>query len=669
MKRILLLFSVLLCVPSVQALDDEPDQLCWEYFGMEPAFIRHFYEWAETHPLPFKAEAARVPEKAPCVRFAAYEFKTGNAAWHPDTKKGVRFLAGPGSHNFQDKGNVTIHIPESGVYRMWVRYRHTQGKNESFSLVLRHAPSANPAEDSIEQIATLFRQCFARSNPHPGRPCDPIPPIASVPTPPGGFMWEGTHRTAYLEKGDYVLSFLGGQFPNRPALQITDVLFTADPMLNPEGRDIPYGASMQEPSAEWKDARYGYRPGADRPDRVSPELLAYWEQWRAALLDKLAVSEYADYVWGYLASLVYFDEESNLIGRVAEVRRQKQMDARPCDAYFFKGTDFTACAPSGTQQRGKGWAYNEFQAKSYGCRDNISCPASSDDRTAKLELDIRQAGKYQLYIQYYGWGGTTLVELSGPDGKVFGSMLAGKESGINWNGSPRIELPAGKVTLTLKCAANPWNPGSNGTRVILGGVLTQRMDYVPGRREIGTSDGRNVGSETLGFWRSNDPWAGFTRYSRPGSVYYHQYRPLDWKLVPDEEINRTEHQVEVMSGEVLSELVMVRNNGSEKNRPHARSEGRCPRFRPRGDLHLAFGRCLVADASSEADEGDGAAEAEYGSVGDGGLPEGEGREIPCDAEIRREDRDVRCDGEGESGGYAGAADLSVCGAVSAEEQL
>ena len=540
-------------------VEDEPDQLSWSTFADEPAFIRDFYVWAKENPPPVRLKKSGAPAECPYVWIKAADLASDNVQWQVQTNDGVRVMRGPGGHNFWDHLRTTVEIPVSGTYRMWIAYRHRQGWNETFNVAMTPAADVIGPETPVETAFTAFDQCFARSNGFRGRRIDPIPEICDVPTPEGGYLWEGTHRLAYLKAGKYVLTFKGGQYDQHPDMLIRDILFVQDPLFVPTEKDMREKSEtgVMNPCADYLNPLFAVRPGA-RYEEMPKKILAYWKVWRNHLYDKLERSERTDYVWGYLATYNYFDEEANLIGRVREVRTQKRRDARPCETHKFSGLDFP---------ENDAWKRDRFQREYYGLKENITCGAKNPkgtEGTTSLDVKIRQGGRYWLWVQYYGWGGTTEVSVSAK-GKRCGAVTAGREDGGGRVArSEAFELPAGNIKLSLRYAGDKkTGKAEGGASVILRVVLTQNPALEPfTNRECEQPDGAKVGAEDLGWWRQN-PFGGLTRCSPPATWRYNQYGPNHWDPLPENQICATSYATNAMIGEVRTELLVVRNNTDE----------------------------------------------------------------------------------------------------------
>ena len=340
------------------AEDDEPDALSWERFADEMPFVAHFLEWAATNPPPQNgsvshgvgAQPVMPPADFPCLwaRLADVQLIANQKIWcNTNFVKGAGCVAlkGPPFHYYPGSSAAfDVEVAEEGDYRLWCRFWRPGPKSSgTFNVSLSESPSDNPAEDNIGVFTVALGQTFARTPSAPYRPLDPIPDIRSTSYPSDGWMWEASHRRAHLTPGRWRVTFRTGAYPEQPGAVVSDVVLTADPMLDfaamPEaasggpladmngarmGNGVVHGRLPA--SAASRNPLFAIRPGVGLAE-ASPARLAWWRRWRDALYDKLCDAEYTDYVWGYLASLNCFDEDSNLIGRVREVRSQKGYDA------------------------------------------------------------------------------------------------------------------------------------------------------------------------------------------------------------------------------------------------------------------------------------------------------------------------------------------------------
>ena len=540
--------------------DDEPDSLCWDRFADEIPFIEHFYAWAKTHPLNLSTpQPLNSSTSYPYVwlKMPEVDLVTNDGVWsNTNAVNGTGVLKGPRSHNICSFCHFDATVPVEGTYRLWCRYwRKSAKSSNTFNLSVTPMPSDKPAEDDIDTVLTKFQQTFARSRSHNERCGDPTPEIMTVEPGPDGWGWESSHRTAHLRPGKYRFAFKTGQYPGHDGVYLSDIVLTADPMLDPGSQAMPAksGTGTFAASAGVRNPLYAVRPGADLA-KAPAARLAWWRQWRDALYDKLCDAEHTDYVWGYLATLNCFDEDSNLIGRIREVRTQKSVDARPSTVVKLTGSDFANV---------NGWGESGHMVKSYSQRNNISHDGKTNESTY-AEIEIPRAGRYQLKVRYYGWNGASraAVEIGGRD---CGGVLVGVEGGANnWAMSDVLELPAGKGRVTLTTCYNPKHggkpaPKSYNTTCVTRVILTERIDLGVDNAEVQYPDGKTIGKGDLGFW-CQDPFNAFSRFSQPAIWSWNQFGPDHWTPLASEEIGKTQHAVEAISGEVKSQLLLIRNN-------------------------------------------------------------------------------------------------------------
>ena len=405
--------------PTPDLDDDEPDSLSWELLSQDRVFIGHFLDWAATNPPPKGAApegAEAVPAEYPFIhaRLAEVALAANQSIWcNTNFVKGAGCVAlkgPPWHHHVGSSASFEFDVTKEGDYRLWCRYWRPGKKfSGTFNVSVSCAPSGSPTDDGLEVFTSKLSQTLARTPPFPHRPCDPIPDIRSTPYPPDGWAWEGSHKLAHLSPGRYRVTFTTGTYPDQRGAVVSDILLTADPVLDPAVADaLPTPA---EP-AQTKDAgiEHGVLPASPdsrnplfslRPrsgSKASPAIRDWWRRWRDALFDKLCDAEYSDYVWGYLASLNYFDEESNLIGRVREVRAQKtaDLDATVPDKVgdgdlafwvqdpFAPFTRFSPPSSGWRQERNGSYVWTPLAAEKIGLTEHEAAAMSGEVKSLML---------------------------------------------------------------------------------------------------------------------------------------------------------------------------------------------------------------------------------------------------------------------------------------------
>ena len=566
--------------------DDEPDQLSWELCSQDQVLLHHFLDWAATNPPPSGIESREpVPDTVPAVWFKPAELPAlePHKSWYVDTREGPDAFRH--YHNVSVLASrplrLVIDVPVSGTYRLWMRYRHEKGRIEPLRVRLSRAPEGLLRDDTGGASFPLLEQVFSRAQEFPcsngNRPFDPIPTSAVLPTPKGRYRWEGTHKTAYLEKGRYLLTFSGGSFGSMNHRVITDLLLAADPFYAPPDTLTKKAAAVESlpASAEYRAPLYALRPGGQT--NAPQELVSWWRAWRRSLLDDLAAREHSDdYDWGYLASLVYFDEETNLIGRPSEIAAAKRYDALPPATFSLYGRDFATEGP---------WTIGQVPFKTnltdryYYAYDGSSAVISKAGASggARATVAVPEKGRYVLWVLVakspfqpqriqplrlsVANAGRTVLDRTIAD-RVDDRQL------FHWLWMPLLDLEKGPAEIAFSL---PPGTATGADCHVCRVVLTGRTDFNP-KREIEfpgpassiTEDGR------LHFWRA-DPFGAFTRHSTPGvwkglglvsqlgTIGLHRAAAYAWAPLPEGELDKAAHEISVASGDVASEMLILRN--------------------------------------------------------------------------------------------------------------
>ena len=623
------------------AQDDEPDSLSWERFSQDRTILLHYLDWAATNPPPAGAAEgasakAAAPESFPFVWVkAAKEPFTATNVWRVGSWHNEECLYCPAYTT--PRTYQTIEVPEDGTYRFWIRQAHTKGTSESNFFRLAPAlDDSNPAERPPDAIFTALDQTFCRANGFRGgigytRPNDPAPEILSHPTPPDGFLWEATRKTAFLKKGRYSVTFASGVVTTpRSPLCITDYVLVGDPFFSPEGMTMASTTNGHwKTPPETRSPLYAVRPGVGMAEGVepSPALAAWWKAWREALYRRLADEEKrGEYLWGNIAASMAFDEESNAIDRPSRLLALRESNAQPPEILYAYGDEF--------EHRNAWVGETGYYHRVHTARAIRS--EGSRYGTASYEFDVPRAGTYHLWTLVYlshildGYsrgamridiaaGGKTLASyiVGAGDGSVVpvvtakksqeepassddldafdlfdsltvgdnataamadrkrGSPLQANEGNLLrhdvWNDSGPLELPAGKVKVSVTSVTPPWGATSEGRvyrRIFCRAILTARDDYCPDLIHE-SPIGDRVGDGPVGFWRSSDPWAGVGRFS-PAAIGRYSYtagtnycRVYSWTPLPEGEVNAPRHAVKAVRGERVMELLVIRNNTGE----------------------------------------------------------------------------------------------------------
>jgi len=403
--------SAVLLSLAVVARDDEPDALSDELLTQDRVLLKALFDWAKENPPPKSVSGVKAVARVPYVRFRAADFAPATGDWKRIEHKLGPVLQGPRGHNCASC-TFAVDIPEDGYYRLWTRYLHGSNTCETFRAEV-HPPKL-PFD--------AFDERFAWTVEWPYHPIDPIPDIQSVPATEDAFVWEPSRKMARLKRGRWAITVSGFRAGYHRCPSVSDFLFVGDPFFAPEGEgaDVPVGAGSVVTSPE-VSSRVFAAVRALVSDRAASDVEDWWRRWRKTLVARLGDPAKGDYDWGYFASLVYFDEESNCIARPSEIRAMKR--------YF------------------KAWP------------DLLRRGFKTDDETS-------------------------------------------------------------------------WRfPDTN-----------------------------TVGRGALGFWRSPNPWSGFTRFSPPMLGRPRWRQTMIKEFVDAREIDRTEHVRTATRGDWASELLMIRNN-------------------------------------------------------------------------------------------------------------
>ncbi len=553
--------------------------------------LRHFYDWAATNPPPAVASAGQpAPDTftAIWIKPAELPFVEPHTNWRVDPKWGAGALRYNNSVAVIASRplRLVFEIPVSGTYRLWMRYHHEEGRIEPRRVGLSRAPEGLLRDDTGGASFPLLEQVFSRAQEFPcsngNRPFDPIPTSAVLPTPKGGFRWEGTHKTAFLEKGRYMLTISGGSFGGMNIHVITDFLLAADPFFTPQDEFSKEAPCLEQlpTTPEYRNPLYSVRPGCDDAS-ASPALRAWWKDWRRALLDDLRAREHSrDYDWGYLASLVYFDEETNLIGRPSEIAAAKRYDALPPTTLAFRGDEFAAES---------GWTHGDTPFKTnvtdryYAAYDGSrALVASGADGRATLSLDVPEKGRYVLWLlvgksPFANGSRMPITVRVTSGGRAAGERVVARRLDERrlffWLDAGVMDLEAGPATVEILPAPEARSQRFDATYVSRG-ILTARTDFNPIREIEFPPDARDdAPAGGLHFWRA-DPFGAFTRHSAPGvwngrglvgqlgTPGLHCPCAYAREPLPQGELDKADgHKVAVASGDIASELLIVRNCG------------------------------------------------------------------------------------------------------------
>lgn len=569
----LIFFSMGYGLSASDASDDEPDQLSWEFFGKNRLAFAHFKEWAAGNPPPETAKRV-MPEKFPLVWLKAGAMKASGNGWEhcriyesgrnfviskenadmSDMTEGQKkyhieklasgevVLKGPEGHNWA-ANTMDVEIPQDGEYRIWVKYFHNNAQARGFTVSVLDKDGLSGYSHSFDR--NPFAAGFDRK-----------PKIDK----PDGFLWEDFLTPVFMKKGTYTLKIAGDICNGFAPTLISAIVFAADPCYIPDTPpskaalftgEVPVSDNTKK---DW--ALMCVRPGMIPFESAAPELQKYWLSWRHAFIDRLANYRGRDYDWSYLASMAYFDEDHNLIARPSQIASQTKCDDTPTFICSLTGKDFKLSDSSDSKWTVSRMKLN-WQLKSM--TDAIS-PAGEKSE-ASTELDIPRKGKYYIWLQYaYEPESEIKISIRAQDGK---SVLE-KKLNTAGNGSAKTdfmwtdfvsELSAGKHKITLLGKKSRKMQKASS---IASMVVTSRTDFTPEKR-FDISDGKKIGTGSTACWVVPDPWGGLGRFLPPGQLvadrWTYRFEPLD-----ESALNPAEVKIEARCGEVITQLVMLRNN-------------------------------------------------------------------------------------------------------------
>ena len=552
---------------------DEPDQLSWEFFAGNPLVFEHYKEWAKKNPPP-QLDTPALPDKFPLTWIRAEALKSSDKQWgltyiykgekgfeRLDANEDVstmrehqkeahlnklaqseKVFCGPAGHNWTSN-NSPIEIKEDATYRIWIRYFHNNAQARGFTVSIEQ-------ENGIRGVSHSFDR-------NPFRPGFDRKPKLDMPD---GFAWESFPSTVILKKGKYTLKLNGEICNGFAATAISAIVFSTDPGFVPESppsKDLVFNGFVPPSEATKKDwTLLCSRPGAFPFDQASAELQRHWLKWRRDFLDKLATYNGKDYNWAYLASMLYFDEERNLIARPSQIASQARCDDK--DTFFagLTGKDFKSDESAKSQE------WKHFVHDSWGYKQDGIKP-ESEKSECFAELEMPREGEYYIWLKYsYQKDSSFKLIVSTKDEKPLfekelnSDAMGGTKTNLLWADFV-AELPVGKLKIVLqgKNAKKEAEPSA-----VTALIITNRSDFNPDKY-YDISDGEKIGTQSTAYWLIPDPWGAVSRFSPPGQLVQHKHglpyvlEPLDAEM-----LNPAEIKLEARRGELISQLVILRNN-------------------------------------------------------------------------------------------------------------
>lgn len=590
--------------------DDEPDELCWEFFARERLCFDDFRKWSASHaPELAAAKAAwpRQPEEPgpriwifPEQFFEKPQYGTHSDGWHTSLfLKQEPSLTLPGGHA-EYTARIPVRIEKSGPYRVWIRYWHTYKKVAPFRMRILPRKWLDFPAWRISVDGPLQEFHFDFSEYH--RPSNPLPDRSPTPS---GYQWEDAPEV-YLEAGEYCFELAGCVHGgNGSARRIMNVLLSGDPLYVPRDTDIPAARRMEktvvltpepDPAQEADRLLRSYRPGCAPAESVPKPVLELWTAWKRDFLAGLAkvkvvpvrdkesaVKAAAQIRRERMSTFVFFDEETNAIGspsQIAELRKSRVYGTP--EQYTLamlirklanrKETYQVIQIEAETMRTEKrGWFVAKWNDANASGGAVLRAGYGKGPAYAETEVTIPHAGDWTVCFRHFfesTWQAPCYLAVKKADGTEAGRVIGGVGPGGNgfvWR-SGKMHLDAGVYTLVF--GVEEEGRTYRHADLIL---LTDEPDFVPAGKCFPDKKGLPVKAMTgnrLYFWRQRNPWLGFTPYSQPA---------------PDETIDPGLLEMELMHGGTGSMLLHVSN-------PTDKPAVLTPRFSGKGAASL---RCRL----------------------------------------------------------------------------
>ena len=116
MFRCVLLALLCLCLPSLRAVNDEPDELSWENFSLNPSVFAHFQKYWAKRPLP-GASMDSCPTTFPAISLSPQDFKENLGDWEIHQQEKMDFLQARYGHRYAERElNYASMNPEPTAY-------------------------------------------------------------------------------------------------------------------------------------------------------------------------------------------------------------------------------------------------------------------------------------------------------------------------------------------------------------------------------------------------------------------------------------------------------------------------------------------------------------------------------------------------------------------------
>lgn len=523
------------------AYDDEPNEISWEHLSSCRHCAADFTQWVSKQPQAMRENllkaaaslpAANSPEKFTSILIQGEAFQ--GDAWMVRDQKGRHCIVGPAGHNAA-VARYVLDVPKAGSYRLWLRWLNTPGRHNTtrVRILPDRTPSLNiGGQNTTEGDLIDYRFGFMPLHRQGAQP--------DYPASQEGFIWDAAPTFVTLPAGKVVIEISGtiheGPYATRPVDCMlltedpydlpdkwTDLQNTNSPDSDPKNNQSLIDIQTSAGKATSKDAmqQWSTRPAAVPLHKAPPALADAWQQWRRALITRLAIDQPESDHEKYLAQRVYFEEQWNLIGTPSQVKtyvselEQSQQQTAAWQGKFLKWIE------AETFDVDSGWQVKQSLSASQG---NALLAGYGDGHgKASTTIDIPSDGEYRLwtrlaqYRKYYAHINIS-VEQNGKVVDTYEYREAGAPgTGYTYVWRPMdVTLKAGpcKITIAQTIGQSPY-----AYRWVDCVAMTDIKAWTPQDMTKPVVDLKNIadnaGQKFAWFGAADDSWNGFTLQAIP----------------------------------------------------------------------------------------------------------------------------------------------------------
>ena len=426
------------------AVEDEPGELNWYTLGGTVTGFSHFRDYCRANSdfrrkIIAEKSVVNVADKPVNVNITAADFADASVRqWGERDIDGVRCLILQSGHNGL-MIRTGFDVPETGFYRVWVKYRHSQVSSASFELTLEDGRLAAESDPAVTVGQNAFSWRFDAVE--FGRKNNALPNHRDEPT---GWIWEPSPLVR-LEKGRRAISLRGlthdGSYAER---QVASIVLTTEPLARPD----------EAPSLADSETRELWVRRPMCAAGPSPALKQLWREWRRVFLADLAQGKLSGVEAGRMAGTVCFDDEENLIGTPKQIADAKEQMRK-----FLAGNDrmrFKCKIEAEDFEIKSGWYLSDNGGASGG--RVLSSSYGGEVSDAWKDVLVPSNGTYHVWLRYCEIGGYLAkwhFKVEKADGSVIGERPLQCDwtenkahPGLSWIKMP-LKLEKGKVRLLL----------------------------------------------------------------------------------------------------------------------------------------------------------------------------------------------------------------------------